>query len=183
MYTRRLTCLPVACLLFALVGCSNYTVTFELGDVINAAGDDLRREQLEVDIVCLDGENAKRYPELVNGSVRAKEWFQSRDQNEAKFNNIARDQIYALRHAADKRDTLMGGPLVSARDLPAGAKPQVNVEVKHPDTWGGSILIFGRFTDGRNVLPVEPLQIKPLPAWENQIRVSVGRKNMEWIRR
>ncbi|MFO0840148.1 MAG: hypothetical protein U1D55_16695 [Phycisphaerae bacterium] len=171
-----------ALLLAGLVGCGNYTIVFEMQDVINAPGDDLSRDQLDVDIVALDGKNADRYPELANLSVRSKQWFQIRDSDDPKYNNIPKEQIYALRRggAGDKRDTLVGEPLVSGRDMPAGGTRTVSVNVKHPDGWKGRFLIFGRFSDGRGVAAVEPTSIA---SGAKEIYVQVGRKSMQWIQK
>lgn len=171
--------------LVTLSGCGNYTVTFQVADVINAWSDDRSAEMLDVDIVCVTPADAKRHPELTNGTLRADEWFKKRDMGDTDMDPT---QIYALRRGqpGDKRDTLMGSPLLSGRDRKPG-EPDRMVKFKHPvpGSSESAILIIGRFIDKDGVAKSEPVMIKPPPGWGDpkDLIISVGRTSMSWVNR
>jgi hypothetical protein len=164
-----------------VTGCGNYTITFEVADVINAWGEDITAEMLDVDIVCLSKKDAERHPGIVNGTVRAAEWFKARDEDSAEFGDISPKRIFALRHGAagDKRDTLVGLPLLSFKDRKDGLRT-TSVRVKHPQPMSSesAIVIYGRFSEQMGIARTAPCVIQPPPAWHKDIHVHVGRKDM-----
>ena len=83
-----------------LAGCGNYRITFEAADVINAWGEDITREDLDVDVLCLSSDDVKNHPEIVNGTMRSDEWFKARDEVDHKIGDISPKRIYALRRGA-----------------------------------------------------------------------------------
>ena len=83
MFTRNTLRIATGLLVAVLAGCGKYTVTFEVGDVINAHGDDASRTMLDVDIICLTKEEAERHPEIVNRTMLADAWFKARDTDYA----------------------------------------------------------------------------------------------------
>ena len=178
---RKLTLCVAVPLLAAAAGCGNYRVTFEVADVINAWGDDVTREALAVDILCLSKSDVENHPQIVQGGMRSAEWFRARDQNNPGIADIDPDRIYALRwgDAEARRDTLMGQPLASAMDREDGRTTTV-VPVSHPGNWAGesAIVIYGRFTSREGLAPVPPLVLQPPPKWKSDIRVRVGRRGM-----
>lgn len=169
--------LPLAAL---LVGCGNYTITFEVADVINAWGEDVTREMLDVDILCLTKKDAKRHPSIVNGAMQADEWFNARDKDPQKIGDISPKQIYALRRGGTtaKNDTLIGEPLLSARDRQDGLRTTV-VTVNHPQASNdkSAIVIYGRFSSQTGIAKTQPLVIQP-PGWKSKLLIKVGRQGM-----
>ena len=97
MFTRNTLRIATGLLVAVLAGCGKYTVTFEVGDVINAHGDDASRTMLDVDIICLTKEEAERHPEIVNRTMLADAWFKARDTDYAMISDIKPRHIYALR--------------------------------------------------------------------------------------
>lgn len=168
-----------ALLLGLLVGCGNYTVTMNVADVINAAGDDNTKQMLDVDIVCLRGKDAKRWEELARGGVRADEWFKLRDEKSSKLAGLE-DRIYML---ADKSRDLpgkvIGAPLLSGVDY-KGETRRVFKGVRFPEFTQGDavILIYGRFYDGKGgVRRNDPIRLAPPPA-NDKIEIRIDRQNM-----
>ena len=184
MTMKACRCLPwlVLPIVGLVTGCGNYTITFEAADVINAWGEDVTREMLDVDIVCLTKKDVERHPEIVNGAVTADEWFNARDNDRggSLLGNIPRQQIYAMRRgtAADKNDTLIGEPLLSAKDRQDGQRTTVKT-VKHPDAGNdkSAIVIYGRFSSKTGVAKVQPLVIQP-PGWKKNLLIKVGKQSM-----
>lgn len=164
-----------------LTGCGGYTLTFEVSDVINAWGEDVTREMLDVDIVCLTAKQAEDHPELVRGTMKSNQWFKARDTDAASISDIGPRQIYALRRGgADQgRDTLMGEALLSARDRDDGRRITV-LKIKHPQPGKAesAFVIYGRFSDRDGVARTSPLVIQPPPTWKDEILIKVGRQNM-----
>jgi len=170
--------LPLALL---LSGCGNYTITFEVADVINAWGDDVTREMLDVDIVCMTKTDAENHPEIIQKTLRADEWFKARDEDAPQIGNIPAKRIYALRRggAGHKRDTLRGESLLSARDREDGGRT-TTVPVTHPNFLSGesAIVIYGRFSSPTGIAANPPLVIQPPPRWDTDILIKVGRTDM-----
>jgi len=168
-------------LLMLLVGCGNYKITFEVADIINAWGDDVTREMLDVDILCLSKDDAENHPAIVQGTMRADEWFKARDEDDPKIGDIDRKRIYALRRGAvdDKRDTLVGEPLLSARDREDGQRT-TTVRVSHPQFLNGksAIVIYGRFSSREGIASTPPEVIQPPPAWRTDLHIKVGKANL-----
>lgn len=169
-----------------LVGCGNYTITFEVADVINAPTSDMSREMLDVDILCLSKRDAENHPEIVNGTMRADEWFETRDEVDHRINDISPGRIYALRRgsAEDKRDTLCGAALRSAIDRDDDLRT-TTVKINHPEYLRSesAIVIYGRFGDeSGGVAKMPPLVIQP-PGTNDQIFIEVGRKGMRLVGR
>jgi hypothetical protein len=167
-------------LVVLFVGCGNYTITFEAADVINAWGEDITREELCVDILCLTKDDVKNHPEIVNGTMRADEWFKARDEVDHRIGNISPKRIYAMRRggAGDRRDTLLGPSLLSFVDRKDGRRTTA-VKVHHPNYLSGkaAIVIYGRFSSPTGVAQVPPLVIQP-PGSKDEVFVNVGRKGM-----
>ena len=173
-------------LIGVLVGCGNYTITFEVADVINAPTTDMSREMLNVDILCLSKSDVENHPEIVNGTMRADEWFEARDEVDGRISDISPERIYAIRRggAEDRRDTLCGEALRSAIDRDDGLRT-TTVRVHHPECLGGesAIVIYGRFSDAPGgVAKTPPLVIQP-PGTSDQIFIKVGRKDMSLVGR
>jgi len=173
-------------LIGVLVGCGNYTITFEVADVINAPTTDVSREMLDVDILCLGKSDVENHPEILNGTMRADEWFKARDEGDHRIKDISAERIYALRRggAEGRRDTLCGEALRSAIDRDDDLRT-TTVKVHHPECLGGesAIVIYGRFGDARGgVARTPPLVIQP-PGTNDQIFIEVGRKGMSLVRR
>jgi hypothetical protein len=171
-------------LIALLSGCGRYTIAFEAADVINAWGDDVTREMLDVDIVCLTKKDAENHPEIVQKTLRADEWFKARDEDAPKIGDIPAKRIYALRRgeAGDKRDTLVGEALLSAKDR-EDASRTTTVRVTHPDWLSGesALVIYGRFSSPTGIAPTPPLVIQPPPHWNTDIRIQVGRRDMKRV--
>ena len=140
--------LGIGLLVLLFTGCGNYTITFQPGDVINAPGADLSREMLDIDVVLLTKKDAKKHPQILEGTMRSDEWFKARDEDADEIATIPAGQILALRSgsSSEKRDSLKGGPLLSACDV-QGRSPNVTFEFEHPDAGAGeaAIVIYGRF--------------------------------------
>lgn len=173
----------VACLLGALAGCGRYEIAFRVEDVINDGGrGDNAREQLDVDIIALTKADAEDFPELAEGTMWSQEWFTARDRNEQKLRKLDK-RVYALRSGQrGPQDTLVGPPLVSARDTGVA---EIVVRVRHPDVLSkeSAFIIFGRFHDGQGGLKnTRPVIVRPLPpTWTKQIIIGVGRTEMTWL--
>lgn len=184
MNAMRRGCLLLAGFLSigVMTGCSGYTLTFEVADVINAWGEDVTREMLDVDIVCLTQKQAENHPELVRGTMKSNQWFEARDADAASIGDIGPRQIYALRRGGpdDGRDTLKGLALLSGRDRDDGGRMTV-VKITHPQPGKAesAIVIYGRFSDRDGVARTSPLVIQPPPTWKDEILIRVGRQNMK----
>jgi len=171
-------------LVLLLSGCGNYSITFEVADVINAWGDDVTREMLDIDVLCLSKSDTDEHPEIVNGTVRANQWFKARDEDDPQFSDISVKRIYALRRgeAGEKRDTLLGEALLSARDREDG-KRTTTIRVSHPQYTNGdsAIVIYGRFSSQTGIAKTPPLVIQPPPSWNTDIVIKVGRTSMNVV--
>lgn len=185
MDARRRLGLLLPCLLVMAVGCGRYTIVFEVQEVINTdannPNDDTTSKMLEVDIVCITPKDAEEHPGIVNETMRADAWFHARDTSDAKIGSISSKRIYALRRGnlGDKRDTKVGEPLLSGRDLPREHSRKIAVQIVHPKASAANarIVIYGRFHAGNAVSKVPPLVIDP-PAWGKIIHIKVGRTNL-----
>ncbi|MFQ5806269.1 MAG: hypothetical protein ACE5I3_07460 [Phycisphaerae bacterium] len=171
-------------LVVLLSGCGNYTITFEVADVINAWGADITGEMLDVDIVCLSKKDAENHPEIVQKTMRANEWFEARDKDAARIGDIPAKRIYAFRwgKAGDKRDTLVGPPLLAARQRDDGLRTTA-VRVHHSQFTSGksAIVIYGRFNSQAGIAKTPPLVIQPPPRWDTDIKIHVGRRDMRRV--
>ena len=169
-------------LIVLLSGCGNYTITFEVADVINAWGADLTAEMLDVDIICMTKKDVENHPEIANKTVRADEWFKARGEDSARFADIDPDRIYALRHgeAGDRRDTLRGLPLLSFKDRKDGLRT-TTVKVSHPQFLRSeaALVIYGRFSSQMGIAKTPPLVIQPPPRWNTDLLIRVGRTGMK----
>ena len=164
-----------------LTGCGNYTITFDVADVINAPTTDLSREELQVDILCLTTDDIEQHPEIVSGTMPADEWFKARDELDQRISDISPERIYALRvgGAEDQRDTLCGAALQSTIDREDGLRT-ITVKVHHPQGLSSesAIVIYGRFgAESGGVARTPPLVIQP-PGTNDQIIIKVGRKDL-----
>lgn len=181
MDANRVCWAAAACLLLGLVGCGHYTVTFQVEDVINdGACGDSAREQLNVDVICLDKKDAEDFPELVEGTWWSRDWFTARDQGDQRLRKLQK-RIYALRSGQPgPHDTLKGAPLVSGRDTD---HPGFSMSFRHPQSLASesAIVIYGRFHDGKKggMLNTRPVIVRPLPAWDKEIVIGVGRTGLE----
>lgn len=172
----------LAGLLLLLSGCAKYSLTFEVADVINAPGDDLTREELDVDILLMTPKQTEKYPEIVSGALRSDEWFRMRDEDDPKISGIPASQILALRRggAEDRRDTLVGPSLISQIDRAESGN--IKIPIKHPDPGAhdSAIVIYGRFRGMSGMAKRPPLVIQPLPGWgkKHDLLIKVGRTDM-----
>lgn len=170
-------------LLLVLTGCGNYTITFEVAEIINAPAGDLSREELDVDILCFTAEDSERFPEIVDGTMRSDEWFRLRDADDSKITKIDPKRIFALRRgdANERRDTLAGTALVSLVDSQSG-DPKTLVKFHHPSFMNkaSAIVIYGRFRGQDGMAKEPPVVIQPPPKWldRNDIVISIGPKTM-----
>jgi len=165
-------------------GCGNYNITFEVADVINAPGPDVTREMLDVDILCLTRKEVERHPEIVNGTMRADEWFKARDEDSPRIGDIPPQRIYSLRRgeAGNRRDTLVGPPLLSFVDRKDGRRT-TKVAVHHPAFLNdqSAIVIYGRFSDPTGIAKTPPLVLQPPPRWKTDLKIQVGRRDMQRV--
>lgn len=183
MDASRFRCALTGCVLLVLAGCGKYTITFQPGDVINDGGKgDSAREMLDVDIICLTKSDAKDFPELAEGTMRSQEWFSARDGDDQRLRKLDK-RIYALRAGeSSHKDKLVGPPLASGRE---GGR-EVTLRLTHPQAFASesAFVIFGRFHDGEGGMKnTRPVLIRPLPNWDTDILIGVGRDNMEWVNR
>ena len=172
-------------ILWCGTGCGNYKITFELGEVINAYGDDSTRTGLDVDILCLNKEEADKYPEIVTKAMRSDEWFKLRRESSAKLANISPGHVYSLRTGEkDSRDQLVAGPMTGWGDRADKAK-SVTYSVSLPNYMNdkSAIVIYGRFMNREGVARTEPVVLQPPSRWSkgNQIRIRVDRTNMQHV--
>lgn len=184
--------LTLLSLAMVCLGCGDYKVTFQVQDAINTGpgGGPLDSELLDVDVVCLRPADTAKHPELVNGAMRSKAWFEARERKPgaAPITDIRGKQIYALRgegplYANYTDDTRAGGPLTPGS---AGGKREVTISVKHPQFLSddAALVIFGRFQDGRGGLAeTDPVVIKPPPAWNTTVIIDVGPMRLDWKNR
>jgi hypothetical protein len=172
--------LPLAAL---ASGCGNYTIVLRVADIINAPGDDGSRQRLDIDIVCLSKTDADRHPDVANGGMRSDAWFKARMGMGAAIGDLGR-KVHALRLQEGEdykkygNDTVIGGPLSSVADK--GDK-ELTVRVNHSGWASGqaAIVIYGRFHDGkRGLLATEPVVVRPPPAWNTKVVVSVERTRL-----
>ena len=166
-----------------LAGCGNYTITFEVADVINAWGDDVTREMLDVDILCLTKEDVENHPEIVNRSMTADEWFKARDERSHAIGDIAPKRIYALRrgNSGDFGDNLLGEPLLSAKDRRDGLTA-TSYKIKHSQGMNGeaAIVVYGRFSSQTGIAKTPPLVIQP-PGTKEDIFIKVSKNGMSLV--
>jgi hypothetical protein len=168
-------------LCLGLTGCGKYTVRFQVEDVINDGGKgDAAAEQLDVDIVTVTKADAKDFPELLDGAWRSKDWFAARDKGDPKIRKLeSRKHIIALcKGKPDPEITRLGDPLLSGRRT---NQKEVMLKVPHPESLAGesAFVVFGRFHDGQGgILDARPVVIHPLPAWNMDIVINVGRTSM-----
>ncbi len=181
---------PFVCFVGLLLatGCGNYRITFDLSKIINAGASDARREQLDVDIVCVTRRDAELLPGLNTGAITCAQWFKWRDENDQKIAHIPGSRIYSLRSGEPGlRDTLRGSPLLSPVDSRDGKSQVLVKDVYHPDFLNeeSAIVIFGRFTMPENRENILPVVAKPPPGWlkDNNLVISVGRDRMVWTNR
>ncbi|TWT45826.1 hypothetical protein RAS1_22610 [Phycisphaerae bacterium RAS1] len=169
------TCLrglgPVLGLLL-LAGCGNYEVTLDLEDVINEPAG-TKREQLDVDILCLRPEDSKNHPELVNGTLLSDQWFKSRRD---KYSDISPKRVFSLRNGEPNpaRDVKRGDALLSPMDHKEGKRVYV-FKINHPEALkdDAAIVVYGRY-----LKPTAPVVIQPCPPWAKGIQVKIGRDSM-----
>jgi hypothetical protein len=186
---RKLELVGVLLLTAGLFGCGPYTIEFRVQDVINAPGDELSRQMLDVDIVCLSPSEAERHPDIASGQMRSDVWFKARRGDGVSISDIPADQVYSFRGLREHdqmyvnytSDTRKRGPLVPVLD---GGERVVTVDVEHPTPGkkDSVLLIFGRFHDGRGgLLPTDAVRISPSPKAESKITVDVGKRNLTLI--
>jgi|GEM_PF-2367916 len=172
-------------LLLALTGCGNYTITFELDDVINGyTGADIPNEPLPVDIVVMTKDETERYPEIVEGRMGADEWFHARTDELTKISGISPDHIFALRDGgpAPQRDRRVRETLLSPRN---GGPRTVQIKIKHPQAGSSkaALVIYAGFKDetGRGYRKTPPIVIQPPPAGKKEIVIDVSKRS--WAKR
>lgn len=163
------------------VGCSGkYTIRFQTADVINAPGNDLTREELDVDVVLLTPKDSARYPQLLDGSVRSDQWFKARDTNSGDFAGIAPERIFAFRRGSSdsSRDNRQGDPLLSRID----SSTPVSLKIEHPNPGDGkaAILVYGRFRAMDGMAKAAPVIINPPPGAgkTKELDIYVDRQGM-----
>jgi hypothetical protein len=167
-----------------LTGCGGgkYTIQFEAADVINAPGNDLSREELDIDILTITPAEAEKYPDIVNKTMRSSDWFAARDANDAKIGGIDPNHIYALRRGSGdaRRDRQLGAPLISLIDRADKAPVTVNVEHPNPGEAKSALVIYGRFRTMDGMAATPPLVISPAPRMKSgeTINIRVGRTDM-----
>lgn len=173
-----------------LTGCGQYKLVFEVQDVINAPGDESRRQMLDVDVVTLTKEDSKAHPDVANGTMRSDEWFRARARatGSKSIGDLGKNQVSAMRgegseYANYTPDKRLGNPLSSVVE---GGRREVPIEVHH----GGflakesAIIVYGRFHDGKGgLLATDPVVISPPPPWNTTIHIDVGRTAMTWKNR
>lgn len=187
MFIRKLPwMLGFSLALLCGTGCGNYTITFDLSDVINAYGDDNTRTALDVDIVCLSPKEADKYPEIINKTMTSDEWFRLRSEKSARLANIDPAHIYALR-AGDKsaNDELKGPPLQSPRDTRDKATSVTVKGISHSSYTNGksAIVIYAAFGSREGPAKVAPIVLQPPPQWAkgNQLHIRVDRIGMALV--
>ncbi len=162
-------------------GCAKAPVlVFELDRVINAPGDDLTREELDVDVLLLKAEDAAAHPELLNGAMKSDEWFAKRDRDDAT--ELEAKRILAYRRGESAAgDTRQETSFISGIDR-QGQGP-IRLATNHPEPGKGSIVIFGRWRSMEGTASRRPLVIRPLPGWndEHELRIRVGREDFECL--
>ena len=166
-------------------GCGGkYTINFEVADVINAPGNDLSREELDVDILCLTKKEAAEFKAVVNKTMRSDEWFQKRDTEDSSLSLIDEAHLYALRRGnnSERRDVLLGPSLISFNDRRDGQRTLTyNIEHSEPGDADAAIVIYGRFRGQSGIARNEPIVIQPPPSFgkDKAITIRVGRTDME----
>lgn len=181
----RITCAASAFAALLAAGCGNYTVKFEVQKIINAPGDDHSRQLLDIDVVCLARAEADANPKLADGSVRSDEWFRSRARGEAPASKLSQSRVYALRaeggaYASYTSDTVKGTPLASPAD---GGKTETAISINLAEFLesGATILVYGRFHDGKGgLLATAPVRIAPPPRWNTTLVIDVDRQALAW---
>ena len=170
-----------------LLGCGNYTVTFQVNGPINTGGrGDNNEEMLVIDVVCLTPADAERYPNIANGSMRSKAWFSARQKlpGAENISSLKSDRIMSLRREGDQyaRDKLApGGPILPT--LVGGASTRT-IGFHHPKSLSKQsvLLIYGRFQDDKGgMADTDPILIQPLPAWNTDIVIEVGRTQLDLV--
>ena len=170
-----------------LLGCGNYTVTFQVSGPINTGGrGDNNEEMLVIDIVCLTPADAERYPNIANGSMRSKAWFSARQKlpGAENISSLKPDRIMSLRREGDQytRDKLApGGPILPTS---VGGASTRTIEVHHSKALSKKsvLLIYGRFQDDKGgMADTDPIRIQPPPSWNTDIVIEVGRTQLDLV--
>lgn len=181
MSKRTLIPLLLAALLGGVTGCGNYTVAFEQESIINTSkrDDASKSQQLEVDIVCLDKDEARRVPDLARGGVNSKEWFAKRG-NAAPCNGLPADRVYSLSNDSGwkRYSTPLGGALLPTNRYEDG-KSSHSFTFKFPEFLEGDsvVLIYGKFLSDQGVRELPPVRLSPAPRGD-KIRIRVGQEDM-----
>lgn len=170
-----------------LLGCGNYTVTFQVNGPINTGGrGDNNEEMLVIDIVCLTPADAERYPNIANGSMRSKAWFSARQKlpGAENISSLKSDRIMSLRREGDQytRDKLApGGPILPTS---VGGASTRTIGFHHSKSMSKQsvILIYGRFQDDKGGMAnTDPILIQPPPSWNTDIVIEVGRTQLDLV--
>ncbi|MDX2199447.1 MAG: hypothetical protein SF069_10820 [Phycisphaerae bacterium] len=165
-------------LLLLLTGCvGEQTLRFQLDQVINAPNEnDLSRNRLSVDVLCLGPKELEKHPEIVNGSLPSSEWFRLRDSNDAKVSDISAARVLSLREAtsSSRADTRLRDPLASVIDSKIAT---VDVKFKHPEAGQSksALIIYPRFASMEGIAATAPLVLQPAPR-DKEIVIRVGRQ-------
>lgn len=160
-------------------------IRFRLADVINAPQGRESRQQLDVDVVCVDSDLAEMHPRLARGVLRSDQWFRLR-AHRGEANNLALDvdgdHMYALRGAGDgyanyTPDTVRGPALLSRGD--AGGRGSVSVALHDSEfrARSATLLVYGRFSDGKGgLLPTDPVIIPR--GGKSTVVIDVGERSL-----
>ena len=154
-------------LLGGLAGCSKYTITFEVENVINTGGGpETEAEQLDVDIVCLSkGDADGKFRSLVENRVLTDQWFKERDERRGDFSELGSRRIFALRSGSkDSFDTRLDAPLVPGKFAAQKERVVTILHLAGLDA-NSAIVVFGRFKDAKGGLrKTPPVIVRPLPS-------------------
>lgn len=184
MFKPGLVALFTVALLVGATGCGNYTITFEVEKVINTYDNKPNTsQQLEIDIVCLTGDEAKRVPDLARGAIGTAEWFAARSgstQNVA-LRGLQSDRVYSLSDKSSDlggRSTRIGEPLLSA-DRYADGSPRRTFKFKFPEFLQGDavILVYARFFDAKGIRDMVPIRLSPPPR-SDSFTIRVGQEGI-----
>lgn len=173
-----------AALVLVLAGCGNYTIQFDVADVINASEGKPSGDQLPVDIVCVTSDEASKYPDLVDGRLRSDKWFERRMNNDPQLPAIPASRLYSLRPEIERlqsTDTRRGDSLVGAKYRSDG-KRTVEVSIEHPQPGNGkaAIVIYAWFKEQGRSANKPPLVIKPPGMFgPKTLQIRVGASSLE----
>ena len=168
-------------LLAGTVGCPpDPVLVFSLDQVINAPGSDTTREELDVDVLLLTRQDAIDHPDLLNGAIKSKDWFDKRSRDDVTQIESKQILAYRRRHTTQS-DRRQGISFMSGMDRQSQA--DIRLETEHPEPGKGSIVIFGSWRGMDGPATRRPLVIRPLPGWgdDAEIRVRVGREDFECL--